>query len=663
MLTKVQSSRMWLFWTGLSLVALAIVVLLAGGLDASQAQPSLDVEVSMTVNVPSVLPGQTPAPVYTVTFTNLHTETVVLDVITDTLPAGFMFIAMHASSDYTQSPLLAGLDLIWNGPITIPVSSTLSLIYSVFVPSTVSPSATPYVNTVTAMANGTLIGPATAGLLVGETDLALGKTAWPNRVANGEVVTYTVVLTNSGYVTGTVDWITDTMDPILAFLGMTADSEVTASPQEISSTLVWTDSLDVPPLSTLTMRYLAAAPDESEWENLCNQVDVLANTGLLSSEPVCITVRPTRVYRYLPLIVHNYKYPAFTINKSATPTSVTSGSEETIVYTVTIVNEGSREAAVQTVYDTLPAGFTFVGMEAGSDVTMNPNGTKGTITWTGPFAVPAGGQIQVIYRVSPSSVIGDHVNSANLTALGAILPSEPATATITVKSATLLEEHFNDNIDSWTPFLNYWRLKPGQWYWEADDGYNSSGGATQDYNIIVPKEAEDALLMYLAPGSENWTDYRVETKMILRTIYYPHGLWVRGQYQDVGDADTAGWVTGYYIMVGGGATAKTHYMSLKQMQTLTDCWDAACTNPENLYDFNNPHELTMTKKDGALQRWHWYTLTVEVSGNRIKAWLDGDLYIDYVDEKEPFLTGTIGLKTFKADTVSFDDVIVTPIDN
>ena len=174
------------------------------------------------------------------------------------------------------------------------------------------------------------------------------------------------------------------------------------------------------------------------------------------------------------------------------------------------------------------------------------------------------------------------------------------------------------------------------------------------------KEAEDALVMWEQPGAEDWTDYRMEGKIILRTIHYPHGFWVRGQH-DLKTDMGGGWVTGYYIMIGGSPTGNTHFVSLKQLQTTEDCWDQACYHPENLYDFNNPHELTMTKKDGRLERNVWHTLAVEVRGANIKAWLNGVLYIDYTDSEHTFLTGTVGLKTMLADTVTYDDIVVTPL--
>jgi PKD repeat protein len=251
------------------------------------------------------------------------------------------------------------------------------------------------------------------------------------------------------------------------------------------------------------------------------------------------------------------------------------------------------------------------------------------------------------------------------------LGQQQATTQVTIEQGVLLESYFESDADfrRWTPFLNYWRLYDeslcgqGQWYWDPSNGVNSSGAATNHHNPCDhhKKEAEDALLMYLAEGAEEWTDYRLEAKINIRTDSHPQGLWVRGQYEDVGDDDTAGWVTGYYIMIGGGADKDRHYVSLKQLQTLEDCWGNACNNPHNLYDFNNPHELTITKADGRLHRWAWHTVVVEVRGANIKVWLNGVPYIDYTDEKEPFLTGTVGLKVYKAHTVSFDDVIVTPL--
>jgi PKD repeat protein len=253
------------------------------------------------------------------------------------------------------------------------------------------------------------------------------------------------------------------------------------------------------------------------------------------------------------------------------------------------------------------------------------------------------------------------------------------TTTVTVEPAVLLEERFDSasvGISRWTKFLNYWRLEEGQWYWGAGDGVGGSGAATQDCYLGGKKMAEDALLMYLGEGAEQWTDYRVETELLVRggadqledgTVIWlleggvPVGLWVRGQYTAVDDGG-GGWVTGYYVNVGGSPYRQTMYVRLSQLQTLTDCWDLACSNPSNLYDFNNPHTIIEVKLERTFARNAWYNLAVEVRGNNIKVFFEDQLVIEWNDPKEPFLTGTVGFKTYKSETASFDNLIVTPLD-
>jgi len=666
MLGRFQESKTWLLWTWLLLLGLVAMVTLASDLETSQALTALeDIEVSKAVNMPSAVPGQAPAPLYTVTFTNPNGTDVVLDVITDTLPPGFEFIDMHPTGGWLEPPDDdVEPEIVWRGPITIAATAALSLVYSV---DTIhaAPSTTAYVNRVEAVTtDGAPIGPASAPLLIGQANLSVDKEAWPTRVLNGGLVTYTVVFANSGHLTGTLEVITDTLDPSLTFAGMATGSDVTTPPQGISETLVWTGTFDVPALGALTLCYRVQTAAGSGWSFPDNRVEARAGDKTVGPAWTQITVGPGKAYVFLPTIIRNFTYAYFAVSKSAFPTTVTTSAGEVVTYTLTIKNEGDTTGTLLTVDDTLPSGFTYQGMASGSDVQADPDGTTGTITWSLTPAIDMlpGSQKQLIYLVSPSQAEGQYTNYANVTAQAATVPAEPASATITVERGILLEDHFEEGIDRWTPFLNLpGRLAEGQWYWSATDGYGSSGGLTQDAYRVEGKEAEDGLMMYLGEEAEDWTDYRMESKMILRTDHYPQGVWFRGQYQDVGEEDRGGWVTGYYVMVGGKKDGKTHYVSLKQLQTLTDCWGAACDNPHNLYDFNNPHELTVTKKDGDLERWRWYTLVVEARGANIKVWLDDVLYIDYTDPKEPFLTGTVGFKTFKADTVSYDDVIVTPL--
>ncbi|MGQ9598801.1 MAG: family 16 glycoside hydrolase [Anaerolineae bacterium] len=631
---------------------------------------SSPVTVHKTVNVPFVAPGQSPAPYYTVTFNNPNPVNAILRAITDTLPVGFDYIGLYPSSDWKEEPVDSIEPVIvWAGPITIPASSTLTLKYSVYVPPSVPPSRTPYTNTLEAvMGDGTALEPALAQLLVGTASLNVAKEASPTRVLSGGLVTYTIEFTNHGQLVGTVEQITDTLDPSLTFVAMTLGSDVADDPQFVDGSLVWPGPFQVPPEETLKLQYKARTSSDPGWSWPRNQVEADVGETTITTETV-IEVGPEKGYSYLPAVFKQFSYARLTVSKSANPTKVTTEPGQEVIYTVIVQNEGDTTGFLRTVDDTLPPGFTFLGMAPGSDVTTPPSGATDQITWTGNWTMPPGHQIKFAYRVAPTQTEGQYTNRVSITAHQASVPQQPASATVTVERGILLEDHFEDGIDRWTPFLNYWRLEPGQWYWGSRDGVNGSGAAVHNCKIS-DKVAHDALLMYLGEGAEQWTDYRVEVKLKLTGGVddegnfvleggYPVGLWVRGQYEpsDI----RAQWVTGYYVVVGGKPSSATHFVRLTQLQTTTDCWGAACDNPQNLYNFNNSHELTEVKLDGTFNRTDWYTLVVEVRGNRIKAWFNGQLAFDYVDAKEPFLTGTVGLKTYKSKNAMFDDLIVTPL--
>ena len=140
---------------------------------------------------------------------------------------------------------------------------------------------------------------------------------------------------------------------------------------------------------------------------------------------------------------------------------------------------------------------------------------------------------------------------------------------------------------------------------------------------------------------------------------------MRGHYQE--SDINAQWVTGYYIIVKSSDDPAVHWVRLGQPQIPGDC-TTACDNPNTQYAFNNVKVLCDWHENGCgtafageYQHFRWYTLTVEVRGNNIKAWLDGELAFDYTDDNQPFMDGTVGFKTHETKTASFDDLIVTKL--
>lgn len=522
------------------------------------------------------------------------------------------------------------------------------------------------------LAAPSLAGPLAEPSPAGPLDLTLSKDASPARVVSGGLVTYTVVFTNNTDQVNTLDAITDTLDASLAFEGMLAGSDVLVEPVPAGEGLVWEGPLDVPPHGTLTLLYQARAAESTTWSSLCNSVGAAAGDVRLGPEEACVTAGPEKMSLFLPLLTNRFRLAHFTLAKTASAAVV--GPGEPVTYTVTVENIGSQPGTLATVVDVLPAGFAFHSMAPGSDVTANPLGTSGTITWSPAESVQPGDRLQLIYRATASQTPGTYSNQVSITSGDVLYLDGPASAVVNVGVIPSLVDHFEAGIGLWTPFLNYHRLEPGQWYWGPTDGVGGSGAATHNCCISAQKEAADALLMYMGAGAEDWTDYRVETKLLLSGGVDkehnwslidgdPIGLWVRGQYEyEEGVTIRAQWVTGYYVVVAGKPDRDNLVVRLTQIQTLDDCVGDACENPQNLYCFNNVYVLAETPLYKPFYREQWYTLAVEVRGPRIVVWLDDEKVIDHVDTKEPFLKGTVGFKTHETWTASFDDLIVTPLD-
>ncbi|MEK7285957.1 MAG: right-handed parallel beta-helix repeat-containing protein [Nitrospirota bacterium] len=105
-----------------------------------------------------------------------------------------------------------------------------------------------------------------------------------------------------------------------------------------------------------------------------------------------------------------------TLAKSANPTSVPAGSNTT--YTLTVSNSGSAAVTLDDLIDTLPSGASYV---TGSSVytcaspctsNANPIISGQTLTYNGPFTVPASGTFVLTFQAAMPGSVGTHVNSA-----------------------------------------------------------------------------------------------------------------------------------------------------------------------------------------------------------------------------------------------------------
>jgi uncharacterized repeat protein (TIGR01451 family) len=122
---------------------------------------------------------------------------------------------------------------------------------------------------------------------------------------------------------------------------------------------------------------------------------------------------------------------------SKTADSPTSSAGSQNGYTITISNPNPDAVTLNTITDTLPAGFSYVPGSTTGVTTSNPSISGQALTWSGPFTVPATGSVSLHFLVTVASTPGDYFDEAGGDAAGGytVLPTGPtARITITAKA-------------------------------------------------------------------------------------------------------------------------------------------------------------------------------------------------------------------------------------
>lgn len=112
----------------------------------------------------------------------------------------------------------------------------------------------------------------------------------------------------------------------------------------------------------------------------------------------------------------------FAITKVQDRSFALAGAGSTVKYTVTISNPSIYASRISQIVDMLPAGVTFAGIDAASEVTAANSssvpsaGATGTITFLGKqdvsYAIAAGGSVTLVYTVTMPATAGSYSNSA-----------------------------------------------------------------------------------------------------------------------------------------------------------------------------------------------------------------------------------------------------------
>jgi uncharacterized repeat protein (TIGR01451 family) len=356
------------------------------------------------------------------------------------------------------------------------------------------------------------------------------------------------------------------------------------------------------------------------------------------------------------------------VAKSVEPGGLEPGDHRWVTYIVTFTNGSSVDATLDSITDTLPSGFLFGGMAIFSEVGEPVDPGAQHAVWEG-VVVPGPGTLTLRYYAKAPSRAGDYQNSV-VAQIGTALVG-PETANLSVNGGTIFlpsvirkfpegvplpyEEHFTVAPPAnWEPFTNWPGLDANRW-WAQGGVYN------YQWNRFDPVYVYWDLSLFNAPGTELWTDYRIEARMKdSKESNFKRGLsgiWFRASAESSGAMDGES-VGGYYLMMRPFSS------------------DPALM--DRLFLYRVPKDEPAFDVASVVDRYHytpgigrkkWYNVVIEVEGNHIEVWFgrpdEGEPMVKAIDWYDTFPagawnSGSVGFVTY-ATTARFDYIKVLPL--
>jgi TolB protein len=374
----------------------------------------LALTTTKTAAIASVPVGGTDT--YTIRITNPNSFAVSVQNIIDTLPATFTYVTGSSTGVTTANPAVTGSVLTWNGPFSVPGSSSVTQTFKVNVgacPGTHlnEATATPagFVNTVTPS------GP-TAPVTVTAQALTTTKTADSPTAGVRTADGYTIRITNPNNGAATFTQFTDTLPSGFTYVAGSTSGATTADPSITGQTLTWTGSFTVPANGTLSLHFgvlVAASPGR-----------YFNSAAAVSIGRACpFTFTPTGQTAPIDVTVAD-----LVTTKTADSPFSTPGSQNG--FTIKVANPNAVAASLANITDTLPAGFSYVGGSTTGATTADPSVSGRTLTWAGPFSEPPNGSVSLRFKVVVPSSPGVFTNTAAALADGFTV--RPGSAVVTV---------------------------------------------------------------------------------------------------------------------------------------------------------------------------------------------------------------------------------------
>ncbi|MGC4746828.1 putative Ig domain-containing protein [Micromonospora sp. DT201] len=390
--------------------------------------------VTKTSNVSTAAAGGTVN--YTISATN--TGSAALSGVTITDPLGEVLDDATYNADATAtsgSVSFVSPTLTWTGNLAAGAAVTISYSVTVANPSTGDLVLT---NTVTSpafgnCATGSVDARCTARVPISA--LTILKTANRTTATPGDVVSYTIAVTNTGQAAYPAATFTDAMGAALDDAVYNADASATTGSVSFSSpNLTWTGALAVGATATITYTMTVRAPDPGDkvMTNTVSSGSLGSNCPAASNDARC-TVTVTVLV------------PGLVLTNVASTATTTPNS--TVGYTVTITNSG------QTAYTGISAITSLAGVLGNATYNNDATTTAGALSytspnlaWSGDLAV--GATVTVTFSVTVSSattggrVLTSVVSSSavgNNCATGSIDARCTASVPILIPGLTLLK--------------------------------------------------------------------------------------------------------------------------------------------------------------------------------------------------------------------------------
>ena len=390
----------------------------AGGTDprCTATVPVADLVIDFTVSATTVMPGG--ALVYTATLTNAgQTPYAGISVSTDTVALSANTTSAGNATASSGTLSIGTTGAVWTGDI--PVGGTVTITS----PVTVDNPVTSHVLTATAVSaapgnncpDGSTDSRCTPVTDVLTPALSIVQAANATSAVPGQVIGYTLTITNTGQTTYTGTTVTDSFAQMFDDAAYNGDASATVGTVTYASpVLTWTGTLAPSASAVITFSVTVNNPDTGDKQI----ITTAASTAAGSTCPPGTTASPCQVT--VPVLT-----PALTIVKTASTATTVPGG--TVSYTVTVTNTGQTPYPGATVTDPLGSVLddaAYVGTASATTGTVSY--ASPVLTWTGDLLNP-GDTATITYSVTVNNPdTGNHIlaNTVTSTTPGSNCPAD-----------------------------------------------------------------------------------------------------------------------------------------------------------------------------------------------------------------------------------------------